>query len=52
VLARLGLFKKSSRSTATRAREIGVSEYFANWLYDPVKNGGGAIMDFGCYGAE
>src|SRR6267143_6961802 len=23
-------------------REIGVSEYFADWLYDPVKNGGGA----------
>lgn len=33
-------------------KEIGVSQYFANWLYDPVKNGGGAIMDFGCYGAE
>ena len=33
-------------------REIGVSKYFADWLYDPVKNGGGAIMDFGCYGAE
>lgn len=33
-------------------KEIGVSEYFANWLYDPVKNGGGAIVDFGCYGAE
>jgi len=33
-------------------KEIGVSEYFANWLYDPVKNGGGAMMDFGCYGAE
>ncbi len=33
-------------------KEIGVSEYFADWLYDPVKNGGGAIIDFGCYGAE
>lgn len=33
-------------------KEIGFSEYFADWLYDPVKNGGGAIMDFGCYGAE
>jgi predicted dehydrogenase len=33
-------------------REIGVSQYFADWLYDPLKNGGGAIMDFGCYGAE
>jgi predicted dehydrogenase len=33
-------------------KEIGVSQQFANWLYDPVRNGGGAIMDFGCYGAE
>jgi predicted dehydrogenase len=33
-------------------KEIGVSQQFANWLYDPAKNGGGAIMDFGCYGAE
>ncbi len=33
-------------------REIGVSKYFAAWLYDPVKNGGGALMDFGCYGAD
>ncbi|MHB8654813.1 MAG: Gfo/Idh/MocA family protein [Terriglobia bacterium] len=33
-------------------REIGVSKYFADWLYDPVKNGAGALMDFGCYGAE
>jgi predicted dehydrogenase len=33
-------------------KEIGVSRYFADWLYDPEKNGGGAIMDFGCYGAE
>jgi predicted dehydrogenase len=33
-------------------KEIGVSQQFATWLYDPVKNGGGAIMDFGCYGAE
>jgi predicted dehydrogenase len=33
-------------------KEIGVSPQFAAWLYDPEKNGGGAIMDFGCYGAE
>ena len=32
-------------------REIGTSKEFAAWLYDPVKNGGGALMDFGCYGA-
>ena len=33
-------------------KEIGVSKFFADWLYDPVKNGGGALMDFGYYGAE
>jgi predicted dehydrogenase len=33
-------------------KEIGVSQAFAAWLYDPVKNGGGALIDFGCYGAE
>ncbi|HMD60317.1 MAG TPA: Gfo/Idh/MocA family oxidoreductase [Opitutaceae bacterium] len=31
---------------------IGVSPYFAAWLLDPVLNGGGALMDFGCYGAD
>jgi len=33
-------------------KEIGVSKYFFDWLTDPVKNGGGALMDFGCYGAN
>jgi predicted dehydrogenase len=33
-------------------KEIGVSPQFEDWLYDPQKNGGGAIVDFGCYGAE
>jgi len=33
-------------------KEIGTSKYFADWLYDPVKNGAGALMDFGCYGAD
>jgi len=32
--------------------EIGCSKDFTNWLTDPVKNGGGAIVDFGCYGAN
>lgn len=31
--------------------EIGCSKYFVNWLTDSVKNGGGAMVDFGCYGA-
>lgn len=33
-------------------KEIGVSDEFFEWLTDPVKNGGGAIIDFGCYGAN
>jgi len=33
-------------------KEIGVSTYFADWLYDPVKNVGGGLIVFGCYGAE
>lgn len=32
-------------------REIGCAESFTSWLTDPVENGGGAIVDFGCYGA-
>jgi predicted dehydrogenase len=31
---------------------IGCSPYFLRWLTDPVLNGGGALMDFGCYGAD
>jgi predicted dehydrogenase len=33
-------------------REIGCSPDFLKWLTDPVKNGAGALMDFGCYGAN
>jgi len=29
----------------------GLNKYFFDWLTDPVKNGGGAIVDFGCYNA-
>jgi len=32
--------------------EIGCSKDFLKWLTDPVKNGGGAVTDFGCYGAD
>ena len=32
--------------------EIGCSRDFLAWLTDPVKNGGGASRDFGCYGAN
>ena len=33
-------------------KEIGVNSEFLEWLTDPVLNGGGAITDFGCYGAN
>lgn len=33
-------------------KEIGCSEEFLAWLTDPEQNGGGAIVDFGCYGAN
>ena len=33
-------------------KEIGVSDTFLAWLTDPEQNGGGALMDFGCYGAN
>jgi predicted dehydrogenase len=33
-------------------KEIGVGPEFLSWLTDPVKNGGGALFDFGCYGAN
>ena len=33
-------------------KEIGCSPEFFNWLTDPNLNGGGALFDFGCYGAN
>lgn len=33
-------------------KKIGVGPEFLAWLIDPKLNGGGALMDFGCYGAN
>jgi predicted dehydrogenase len=33
-------------------KEIGVGAEFFAWLSDPVRNGAGALFDFGCYGAN
>jgi predicted dehydrogenase len=33
-------------------KEIGVQPEFLAWLTDPKLNGGGALFDFGCYGAD
>lgn len=32
--------------------EIGCNPEFLEWLTDPILNGGGALTDFGCYGAN
>jgi predicted dehydrogenase len=33
-------------------KEIGCNDEFLAWLTDPKLNGGGAVIDFGCYGAN
>lgn len=33
-------------------KEIGVGNEFLDWLTDPEQNGAGALVDFGCYGAN
>jgi len=33
-------------------KEINVDPKFLKWLIDPRLNGGGALFDFGCYGAD
>jgi predicted dehydrogenase len=47
-----GLRKVIVRDGHKGPKKIGVSAEFLNFLTDPVLNGGGAIMDFGCYGAN
>lgn len=40
------------RAAHAGPRELGCSEYFCDWLYDPKRNGaGGAFTDYCCYGA-
>lgn len=33
-------------------KELGCSQHFCDWLYDPHENGAGALMDYCCYGAD
>jgi predicted dehydrogenase len=40
------------RSGHQGPKEIGCPPSFLTWLTDPKLNGGGALMDFGCYGAD
>lgn len=45
------VFNLKYRNGHSGPREIGCDEYFVGWLYDEEKNGGGALADFGSYGA-
>ena len=40
------------RAAHAGPQELGCSEFFCDWLFDPERNGGGgALMDYCCYGA-
>lgn len=45
------IFQITYRSAHAGPRELGCSPFFAEWLYDPARNGAGALMDYCCYGA-
>lgn len=38
------------RAAHAGPQELGCSEHFCNWLFDPQLNGGGALVDYCCYG--
>ena len=39
------------RAAHAGPREMGCSRHFSEWLYDARRNGGGAFIDYCCYGA-
>jgi predicted dehydrogenase len=45
------VFQVNYRSAHAGPRELGCSPAFSEWLYDPRRNGGGALIDYCCYGA-
>lgn len=50
---RLGAFRKFVVHDGHQGpRKINVQPEFFDWLNDPVRNGAGAMFDFGCYGAN
>lgn len=38
------------RAAHAGPKELGCSDYFCEWLFDPELNGAGAMMDYCCYG--
>ncbi len=45
------VYQANYRAAHAGPRELGCSPYFSEWLYDPDRNGAGALMDYCCYGA-
>ena len=45
------IFQIESRIANAGPELHGCSKYFLEWLFDPKKNGGGALIDYACYGA-
>jgi predicted dehydrogenase len=45
------IFQVNYRAAHAGPRELGCSPFFSEWLYDPRRNGAGALMDYCCYGA-
>ncbi|MBW3540271.1 MAG: Gfo/Idh/MocA family oxidoreductase [Planctomycetes bacterium] len=45
------VFHARKRMAHKGPREFGCSPYFCDWLYDREQNGGGALVDYCCYGA-
>ena len=44
------LWQVKYRAAHQGPRQLGCSDYFCDWLYDEEANGGGALIDYGCYG--
>jgi predicted dehydrogenase len=48
----IGAIRKMASQDGHNGPEHYVGPEFYNWLFNPVKNGAGALFDFGCYGAN
>jgi predicted dehydrogenase len=44
------VYQVNYRAAHAGPRELGCSPFFSEWLYDPERNGAGALMDYCCYG--
>ncbi|MGQ9629185.1 MAG: Gfo/Idh/MocA family protein [bacterium] len=46
------VYQMRYRGAHAGPKEVGCSKYFYEWLYSREKNGGGALIDYCCYGAN